>query len=381
MNCLKGLRASIAALAAATIGLSAFAQTDPIVVGATVPLTGQAAMTGAQYHNSLKLAEEDINKTGGINGRPLKIVFQDSGTANATAVNAFVKVVQESKPRFVFLSSYSTHNMAVSPEVEKAAIPVMYAGGIDAVADLNNKWMFRIRPAESIAAKAMVAFAKSELKATKPGILYVQNEAGQDGARVIAAELEATGTAVVAKEAYAFADKDFSAQLLRLREKGADVILMIVYPQDGALILRQAKTLGIKVPIISSSASFVPAALQLVSPADLVNVYGAYDVLVQPSVGGRVGEFARRYKDKFGIDADPFGLAYYDGAMLMAEGMRKVGLDANAIRDWLASVRNWPGIGHEFSFNERREGVHDVSIIKAKPGTKELEMVRHLKLR
>jgi branched-chain amino acid transport system substrate-binding protein len=66
--------------------------------------------------------------------------------------------------------------------------------------------------------------------------------------------------------------------------------------------------------------------------------------------------------------------------MLMAEGMRKVGLDAAAMRDWLASVRGWPGIGHEFSFNKRREGVHDVVIVKAKPGTKELEMVQHLKL-
>lgn len=109
---------------------SAFAQqANPIVVGATVPMTGARSLTGKQYQNALAMAEEDINKAGGINGRPIKIVFEDAQASNGTAVNAFVRPAQESKPAFFFLSSYSTQNLAVAPEVKKSQVPAMYADG------------------------------------------------------------------------------------------------------------------------------------------------------------------------------------------------------------------------------------------------------------
>ncbi|MCP6423113.1 ABC transporter substrate-binding protein, partial [Klebsiella pneumoniae] len=92
-------------------------------------------------------------------------------------------------------------------------------------------------------------------------------------------------------------------------------------------------------------AAFVPAALQLLSATDLDNVWGVVDAFVDPSVGGRMKDFAERYKAKFGTDADPYGLAYYDGALLMAEGMSKAGTDPKALRDWLAAAKDWPGIG------------------------------------
>lgn len=353
---------------------------DPIVVGATAPITGPLSLTGKQYANSLAMAEEEINKGGGIDGRKLKLVIEDAGASNSTAVSAFVKLVQEAKPAFVFLSSYSTQNLAVAPEVAKAGLPVMYAGGADAVSDGGNPWMFRIRPADSLAAKAMAQFTKANLKGTKPGILYIQNDFGQGGAQVAAKQLEAAGLPPVATEAYGQTDKDFSAQLLRLRSKGADVILAFVYPQDGALLLRQAKMLGLKMPIVASSAAFVPAAMQLLSPGDLDNVWGVVDAFVDASAGERMKAFTAAYKAKFGTDADPYGLAYYDGAMLLAEGLRKVGTDPKALRDWLAGVKGWTGIGHVYTFDAKGNGVGDVAVIKAKPGTKTLELVEAVKL-
>ncbi len=362
------------------VAAPAMAQNGPIVVGATVPTTGPLSLTGKQYFNSLKMAEEDINKAGGINGRQIKIVFEDTQASNSTAVNAFVKLVQEEKPAFVFLSSYSTQNIAVAPEVKKSGIPVMYAGGADAVSDAGNEWMFRIRPADSLAAAGMVQFTKSNLKATKPGILYIQNDFGQGGAQVAAKQFEAAGSPVVGMEAYGQNDKDFSAQMLSLRQKGADTILAFVYPQDGAMLLRQAKMLGLKMPIVASSAAFVPAALQLLSPSDLDNVSGVVDAFVDASAGERMKDFVDRYKEKFGMEADPYGLAYYDGALLMAEGMKKAGTDPKALRDWLAAVKNWPGIGHAYTFDAKGNGVSDLAVVRAKPGTKSLELVQPVKL-
>ncbi len=370
----------IAATMLSLTGTAHGQQAEPILIGATVPMTGPLSLTGKQYQNSLTMAEEDINKAGGIKGRQIKIVFEDTQASNGTAVNAFVKLAQETKPSFFFLSSYSTQNLAVAPELKKVQVPAMYAGGADAVADGGNEWMFRIRPADSVSAEGMVKAAVDVIKAKKPGILYIQNDFGQGGAQTAAKRLEAAGIPVVGMEAYGQNDKDFSAQLLSLRSKGADTILIFNYPQDGALVLRQAKVLGFKMPLVTSSAALVPAALQLLSPADLEGVWGVTDAFMDASAGGRMKDYVERFKAKFGIDPDPYGLAYYDGAFLMAEGMRKVGTDAKALREWLAAVKGWQGVGHVYSYDAKGNGVRDLAVVKAKSGTKTLELVQPVTL-
>lgn len=362
------------------VGAAQAQQGGPILIGATVPMTGPLSLTGKQYQNSLSMAEEDINKAGGINGRQIKIVFEDTQASNGTAVNAFVKLAQETKPAFFFLSSYSTQNLATAPELGKVQVPAMYAGGADVVAENGNEWMFRIRPADSVSAEGMVKAAVDVIKAKKPGILYIQNDFGQGGAQTAAKRFEAAGVSVAGMEAYGQNDKDFSAQLLSLRNKGADAILIFNYPQDGALVLRQAKQLGFKMPLVTSSAALVPAATQLLSPADLDGVWGVVDAFMDVGVGGRMKDYVERFKAKFGVDPDPYGLAYYDGAMLMADGMRKVGTDPKALREWLSSVKGWQGIGHVYSYDSKGNGVRDLAVVKAKPGTKTLELVQPVTL-
>lgn len=103
-----GLGVTIGAAMLSFVSVAQAQQGSPILIGATVPMTGPLSLTGKQYQNSLSMAEEDINKAGGINGRHIKIVFEDTQASNGTAVNAFVKLAQETKPAFFFLSSYST---------------------------------------------------------------------------------------------------------------------------------------------------------------------------------------------------------------------------------------------------------------------------------
>jgi branched-chain amino acid transport system substrate-binding protein len=240
--------------------------------------------------------------------------------------------------------------------------------------------MSRIRPPDSVPAEGMVKAAVDVIKAKKPGILYIQNDFGQGGAQTAAKRFEAAGVSVAGMEAYGQNDKDFSAQLLSLRNKGADAILIFNYPQDGALVLRQAKQLGFKMPLVTSSAALVPAATQLLSPADLEGVWGVVDAFMDVGVGGRMKDYVERFKAKFGVDPDPYGLAYYDGAMLMADGMRKVGIAPKALREWLSSVKGWQGIGHVYSYDSKGNGVRDLAVVKAKPGTKTLELVQPVTL-
>ena len=365
---LKLVSASLVAIA----GMPSFAQ-SAIEIGATVPLTGPAALSGTQYHNSLRLAEEHVNKAGGINGKPIRFVFEDAQSTNPTALNAFMKIVQEKKPTFVFLSSYSTQNMAVAPEVLKARVPVMYAGGADALQALKNPYMFRIRPADSTAAVAMAQFVKGTLKATKPGIIYIQNDFGQGAAKAATKTLADAGIAVVASEAYGGNDKDMSAQLLSLKNKGADAIIALSFPQDGALLLRQIKTMGLKQPIVASSGVFLPSAMQLMSAADLENVWGVIDVMLETNPNAK--SFVKEYKERFRVDADAYAAVYYDGVMILADGLRKVGPDPEKLRDYVARVKNYQGVAGTFSFDDAGNGIHEVTIVNFKKGTKDMVFV------
>ncbi|MFQ1063262.1 ABC transporter substrate-binding protein [Bordetella trematum] len=359
-------------------GLAAQAHAQQVVVGATAPLTGPLSLTGKQYYNSLKLAEDDINKAGGVQGKPVKFVFEDAQASNGTAVNAYVKLVQENKPAFTFLTSYSTQNVAVAPEVAKAALPAMYAGGADSVAELGNPWLFRIRPQDSTAAVAMARFVKDDLKLAKPGILYIQNDFGQGGANAAAAFLKEQGLTPVGMEAYGQNDKDMSAQILSLKNKGADVILAFVYPQDGAMLLRQIKMLGIKQPVVASSAAFVPAAMQLLSPRDLENVWGVIDTYLPATEKGK--HYAERFKQRFSMDADPYGAAYYDGAMLMAQAMNAVGTDPAKLQQYLREVKDYPGVSHVYRFDDQGNGVHDVAVVKFADGSKDMQFIRAIQV-
>jgi branched-chain amino acid transport system substrate-binding protein len=369
----RTLLIQLALLAGATLVSAPSAAQSAIEIGATVPLTGPAALSGTQYHNSLRLAEEQINKAGGINGKPLRFVVEDAQSSNPTALNAFVKIVQGKTPPFIFLSSYSTQNLAVAPEVLKAKVPVMYAGGADAIHGLKNPYMFRIRPADSTAAEAMAQFVKTGLKATKPGIIYIQNDFGQGAAKAATKLLADAGINVVASEAYGGQDKDMSAQLLNLKNKGADAIIALSFPQDGALLLRQIKTMGLKQPVIASSGTFLPAAMQLMSPSDLENVWGVIDVLLETNP--HAANFLQEYKAKFRTDADAYAAVYYDGAMILAEGLRKVGPDPEKLREYLGSVRNYQGVAGKFSFDQNGNGVHEVTVVNFKKGTKDMVFV------
>ncbi|MNL06432.1 Receptor family ligand binding region [compost metagenome] len=177
----------------------------------------------------------------------------------------------------------------------------------------------------------------------------------------------------MASEAYGGNDKDMSAQLLSLKNKGADAIIALSFPQDGALLLRQIKTMGLKQPIVASSGVFLPSAMQLMSAADLENVWGVIDVMLETNLNAT--SFVKEYKERFRVDADAYAAVYYDGAMILADGLRKVGPDPEKLRDYVARVKNYQGVAGTFSFDDAGNGIHEVTIVNFKKGTKDMVFV------
>lgn len=346
-----------------------------IVIGCALPITGAFAASGIQYYNTLRLAQDDINAAGGIGGRKLRIAFEDTQANNSFAVNAFIKLVKQADLPFVFLPSLSTQDLAIEPEVAKAQVPTMYAGGAVAVAERKNPWMFRIRPADNLQGPAIAYAVKETLKAKKPGLMYTQDDYGTGASAAVEAALNAAGVPLVAKEAFAPRDNDFSAQLLAIKNKGADVLIGFTYNRDGALILSQRQRLGVDMPYIGGSATAAPSTLALVQPDDLKGVMALADAVLGETISPASADFVSRCTAKFNLAPDPYGSCYYDGAMMVAEGLRRVGPDRVKLRDHLAALKGYKGVTRTFSNDAENNMAHSLALVAFTPGTKDYKSI------
>ena len=346
---------------------------EDIVVGAAVPITGAFAASGIQYFDALKLAQDDINAAGGIHGRKLRIAFEDTGASNSMAVNAFVKLVKQVHPPFIFLPGLSTQTLAMEPEVLKAKVPTVTAGGIMAIQKRHNPWIFRARPADELGAGAMVFGIVDVLKKSKPGLLYAQDDYGTGAAAAVEAMLAKAGVKPVARESYNPRDNDFSAQLLSLKNKGADVIVCFNYNRDGALILKQRRSLGMTaIPVVAGTGMAAPSTLELVDPDDLAGVYSTADTVLGAALGPASADFVKRFTAAFRIRPDSFGASYYDAAMILADGLRQVGPDAEKLRGYFAGLKNVQGVARSYGNDPATNNLaHSVVLVSFKPGTKE----------
>ena len=370
-------RTALGIMAGAAVAPRAAWAADDIVVGATVPITGPLAASGLQYYDALQMAQDDINTAGGINGRKLRIAFEDTQASNSVAVNAFVKIVQQDDPCFVFLSSYTIQNLAVEQAVRKAEVPTVYAGGAVSVSDKHNPWMFRIRPPDSVTGAAVGAALVDRLKAKDVGILFVQDDYGTASANAVEATLAKAGVKVAARESYNARDNDFSPQLLSLKNKGVQAMVAFSYVRDGALVATQRRTLGITTPMIGSTSFVVPSLLDLVTPADLQGVYSMIDAVLGKARSPASADYMTRFNDRFKMRADPFGSCYYDAAMILADALRKVGPDKAKIRDYFANVKDYKGVTRDFTTDSLNDMAHTTALVDFIPGTKEFQLVQN----
>jgi len=365
------LAASFAAIAAAP----ARAQ-EEIILGATVPITGNFAATGINYYNSLRMAQDDINAAGGIGGKKVRIIFEDSQSTNSTAVNALVKLVRQSKPSLIFLNSLSVQILAQEQEIAKSAVPVLYSGALVALQEKGNPLMFRIRPPDNVQAGVIAKGLADVVKSKKPAIIHMQDEYGAGTAKLLEAELAKLGLSFVAKETFSPRDNDFSAQLLNIKNSGADAVVCVTYNRDGALIVKQRRSLGIDIPFLCTTAMFSATTLELVEPEDLKNVYAAGDVVLETN-NDKSKDFVKRYNERWGFKPDPYGAAYYDAMWMVADAIKANGTDPAKLQEYFANLQPWQGTAQLYSNqkNGTNNLAHSAVLVKFKPGTKDFEQV------
>lgn len=332
----------VAAAGAAGQAVAAPASGEPLYFGVSGPLTGQNAQYGAQWKAGFDLALEQINAAGGIHGRQLQYVFEDSQSDPRQAVAIAQKFVNDRRILIELGDFSSPASMAASPIYQRAGL--VQLGFTNSHPDFTKGGDFIWSPSVSQAdAQPLLADLAVKTEGFKRvAVLYLNTDWGRTSKDVFVTAAKQRGAQVVATEGYQPDEKDFRSTLVRVRDAKPDGIVLISYYADGALIAGQLRATGIQLPIVAASSVYSPKFLELGATA--VNGVATNTTFFPDEPRPEVQTFVKQFRAKYQRDPDAFNAFAYDAVILAAEALKAGGTDRRAIRDALPKLRDVPSV-------------------------------------
>jgi branched-chain amino acid transport system substrate-binding protein len=365
------VRLWLAAAALALIGAPAdgLAQSKtPVVIGVGGPLTGQYAQYGAQWKKGFDLALDEINANGGINGRPLEYVFEDTQSDPRQTVNVARKFVSDDRIVCEVGDFSSAASMAASPIYQAAGMvqfgftnshPNFTKGG-------DFIWSNAVNQADEM---PLLADFVRDLGLKRIAVLFINSDWGRTAKDILEKAVKERGGEVVGAEGYLADEKDFRSAIVRVRDSNPDGIALISYYPDGAQITRQIKNAGLTQPIVAGGSVYSPKFLEL--GGDAVNGVLTTVPFFPGDPRPEVQKFVKSFEAKFKVEPDAYNGRAYDTFILLADVMRQFGTDRKSIQQGLTKIKDVPSVVYgrvTFDPATRRVANPHVSRIMVKDG-------------
>lgn len=309
-------------------------QANNYKIGAIVPLTGPFAVYGEPVNNGMQLAIEEINSNGGINGRKLELILEDSKSESKSAVNSAIKLINVDKVPIIIGPLSSGNSLAVAPISEKNK--VVQLSTLAGIPELSNSgdFIFRIYPSSTIGAQFAVDKAIKMFNPKKIAVLYPSNPFGEVSKRIYSETAKGKNVDVVSIESYLDGDKDFRTQLAKIKKASPDLILCSAYWSDGATILKQMIEMSITIPIVGEDGWHGPL-YQLVGNEGMKQLYFA-DILFGKEFkeNQKMQSFIFNYNAKFNSTATTAAAIGYDAVYIVTEAIEKAEYNSIKIKDY-----------------------------------------------
>ncbi len=318
--------ALIALAAAVFAGCGGGASQQEIVIGNLQDLSGPTSVWGNAVTRGAEVAVEKLNAKGGIDGKKIKLVTLDTKGDVQEAIKAYNRLADQDKAIAVLGPPVSNIGLALAPIANGKKVPIV-GSFIDPRVTVDQgkpqPAMFLMQPSSIQYAEIMASYAVEKLGLKKVAILYDQSNAFS--VSLIApfkAYAQSVGAKIVAEEVYGKGDKDYKTQLSKIKDAGADALYVPNYIQDLVITLKQAKQVGLKIPIIGG-LDFAPPFANLVNdPEAATNCYFANNF---SDTEPQLQEVKKAYVDKY--KEDPVNKVYlgYDKIIIIAEAAKKAG--------------------------------------------------------
>jgi len=360
---------SLRLLLALAAAASAFAA-DTIKIGEYASLTGKEASLGQASHQGTLLAVEQINAAGGVLGRKLELISEDTQSKAGESGTAVRKLISRDKVVAILGEVVSSRSIEAAPVCQAMKVPMISPASTAPEVTAVGDYIFRACFIDPFQGPVMAKFALETLKVKRVGLILTNSSAYSVGLAKYFKEAFVAGGGVIAVEKnYSDGDKDFKAQLTAIKAAKVDAIFNPGYYAEGALIVRQARDLGITVPIFGGDSweaeELIGLGGKAVEGAYLCSHYSFED----PSP--RVREFVAAYKKRFGSGAAPDSNASlgYDSVLLLVDAIKRAGsADRAKIRDALARTKNFDAVTGRITINEKRDAAKTAVIITVKNG-------------
>lgn len=341
---------------------AAHAASGTIEIGMLADMTGDAALSGHHKVDGAKLAIQEVNAHGGINGKKLKLVVEDDRGHDQAGVSAYEKLA--SNPHIVAIidSVRSTIVQATLPYVRRYQIPTMIGGTDPKLTHVGNHWVFRFRPNDNYASKTMAKYSVDSMGAKKVAILYDTDAFGSTGNDLLKAALKKDGAKIVSDQGYTTGTRDYTSYLEKIKSSGAGTLeTYMTNAEDEAQMLKQLRQIGLKVKIMGSPSIATAVCVQLAGKA-VNGTYGVSDFVANGNAAAKA--FSKKYEAKYHSSPDLFGGWVYDAINVMAKVMRKDGTGNHAIQHGIRNISGYHGVEGTYTFDKNGDGLHGYWIVK-----------------
>ncbi|WP_413084013.1 ABC transporter substrate-binding protein [Treponema sp.] len=344
-------------------------ETNEIKIGGIFPLSGAVAVYGVECKNGIDLAIEEINAAGGINGKNVVLISEDDEGNPDKTVNAYQKLTSKDGAKIIIGSLTSGCTQAITNRAQaQKVVQIAPAATAPAITDAGD-YIFRACFIDPFQGRVGGKFSAETLNAKTAAILY---DTGNDYSVGLTENFEAAftqaGGKIVAKEAYTTNDKDFNAQLTKIKSANPDVVYLPDYYNVVALIAKQLRAQGIEAPIVGADGW---DGILGNSSAEVLNGFYSNHYATD-STDPAVQAFVKKFNDKYSKDPNSFAALGYDSVYILKDAIIKAGSDdATAVKEALKATNGDYVTGH-LTFDEKRNPIKSavmLEIVKDDDGT------------
>lgn len=351
------------------------AQKEPVSVGAVFAVTGGASFLGEPQRNTVRMIEEWVNAAGGVRGRPLKVVVEDTKSEEGQAVLAVRKLLEKDKVIAVIGPSTTGESMAVVPILQRAETPLIscaaalsivtpkeeldriLASPTFAMPRKQNKWVFKTAQTDTSAVETIYDHLKKK-GITRVALMTVTAGFGDFGRQELKRVAPGYGIEIVADERYGPRDSDMSAQLTKIKGTNAQAVINWSVGPPQVIVTKNWKQLAMAIPLYQSHGFGSKRNIELAggSAEGVLCPLGRLAVAEKVEAGhpqkAVVEKYKREYEKRFKTDVSSFGGYAWDALYLVLDALKAEGYNKAKIRDFLEEkVRNWPGVSGVFNMS------------------------------
>lgn len=350
-------------------GLALASAADPIKVGEFACLTGKDATFGQSQHKGILLALEEINAGGGVLGRPLEVISEDNQSKSGESATVAKKLLSRDKVVAILGEVTSGRSLEVAPLAQGAKIPMIATGATNAKVTQTGNYVFRVCFIDDFQGVVMAKFAKEDLKAMKVATLTSVSSPYSVGlAKVFKETFVAVGGTVVAEQKFNEGDKDFRAQLTAIKASGAEAVFVPGYYQEAALVARQARSLGLTMPLFGGDGWESEQLLKIGGDALNGTFYSTH--FTPENKDAVVVEFVKKFKARWDNETpDAYAALGYDALKVLADAIKRAGTtEGPKLREVIAATKDFSGASGVTTLDKDRNASKPATIIAVKDG-------------